>query len=111
AAAVHNAYVAFLKGDPVAARQYYSEAVLEEADRNGTFRNQFASYYRGDQNQLLRILTVEMQGDNAALVSIAIDRYSPGGLFDGGSTWTDRQTLSLVREDGQWKIDTMIFFY
>lgn len=111
AAAVHNAYVAFLKSDPETARQYYSAAVLEEADRTGTFRNQFGSYYRGNQNQRLRILAVEMRGDNAARVSIAIDRYSPGGLLDGGSIWTDRQTLSLVREDGQWKIDTLIFFY
>jgi hypothetical protein len=108
-AVVHNAYVAMLNGDVTRARQYYSTAVLESEE--SMFKNRFDTFYMGDRNQRLRILTVERQSEESALVTIALDNYSTGGLFDGGSTWTQRQTLPLVREDGSWKIDSMVFFY
>jgi hypothetical protein len=108
-AVVHNAYVAMLNGDATRARQYYSTAVLESDE--SMFRNRFDTFYMGDRNQRLRILTVERQSEESALVTIALDNYSTGGLFDGGSTWTQRQTLPLVREDGSWKINSMVFFY
>lgn len=109
-ATVRNAYVAFLNNDPTAARQYYSSQVLENAKQNGTFSH-FSTYTGANNNQRLRILDVEMRGEDEAAVTIAIDRYGSGGLFDGGSTWTERQVLPLVREDGEWKIDTLVFFY
>jgi hypothetical protein len=108
-ATVHNAYVAMLNGDITRARQYYSTAILESED--SMFKNRFDSYYVRDRNQRLRILTVERQSEEAALVTIALDNYSTGGLFDGGSTWTQRQTLPLIREEDSWKIDSMVFFY
>jgi hypothetical protein len=108
-AVVHNAYVAMLSGDVTRARQYYSTAILESEE--SMFKNRFDSFYVGDRNQRLRILTVERQSEESALVTIALDTYSTGGLFDGGSTWTQRQTLPLVREEGSWKIDSMVFFY
>jgi hypothetical protein len=111
AATVHNAYVALLKNDPITARSFYSADVLAEADRDKVFENRFSGYYGPASSQRLRILEVEMRGDEAALVTIAIDRYNSGGPFGGGSTWTEHQTISLVREDGQWKIDTAVFFY
>jgi hypothetical protein len=108
-AVVHNAYVAMLSGDANRARQYYSTAVLESEE--SMFKNRFDTFYVGDRNQRLRILMVERQSEESALVTIALDTYSTGGLFDGGSTWTQRQTLPLVREDSSWKIDSMVFFY
>jgi hypothetical protein len=109
-AAVHNAYVAYLQGDPITGRQYYSKSVLEEDDRSDLFRTRYGGYYVGDRNQRLRILSVETPTEDTALIAIAIDRYTGGGLFDSGSTWTERQTLPLVREDGSWKINTLVFF-
>jgi hypothetical protein len=108
--AVHNAYVAYLQGDPITARQYYARVVVEDDARKDIFNMRYGGYYVGDQNQRLRILDVEMLTENTALVSIAIDHYSSGGLFNGGSTWTQRHKLPLVYEDGNWKIATMIFF-
>jgi hypothetical protein len=107
-AVIHNAYVAVLNGDVTRARQYYSTRVLEDED--SMFKNRFESFYGGDLNRRLRILTVERQSEESALATIALDNYSVGGLFDSGS-WTQRQTLTLIREDGRWKIDSMIFFY
>jgi hypothetical protein len=108
-AAVYNAYLAFQKGDRNTARQSYSTAVLEADD--GLFRNQLGRIYMQERNQRLRILSVERQGDESALVTIAIDNYSGGGLFDSGSTWTQRQTIPLIREEGRWKIDSQVYFY
>ncbi|MBX3002256.1 MAG: hypothetical protein KF893_27270 [Caldilineaceae bacterium] len=108
-AVVHNVYVAFRRGDVNTARQHYSSAVLESDD--GMFKNRFDTFYPRDNNQRLRILSVEMQGEEAALVTIALDNYSTGGIFDSGSTWTQRQTISLIREDGSWKIDSQVYFY
>lgn len=110
-AAVQNAYIAFLHDDPIRARAYYSADVLADADEDGSFENRFSTYYVSTRNQRMRILDVEMREDGAALVTIAIDRYTGGGLFDSGSTWTERKTVPLVREDGQWKIDTLLLFY
>lgn len=110
AAVVHDAYVAFLKSDAATARQYYSQRIVDEADKNNTFENHF-SPYPDVRNQRLRVLEVEMQTQETALVEIAVDRYSAGGLFDSSSIWTDRYSLALIREEGQWKIDTQIFFY
>ena len=111
AAAVHNAYMAFLQNDPTRARTYYSADVLADADEDDSFENRFSTYYGSTRNQRLRILDVEMREDGSALATVAIDRYTSGGLFDSGSTWTQRQTVPLVREDGQWKIDTLLLFY
>lgn len=109
-AAVRNAYVAFRNTDPTAARRYYSSSVLADMEKNGTF-NQFHNYSDSNAEQRLRILGVEMRGADEAAVTIAIDRYSGGGLFNSGSTWTERQTVPLIREEGAWKINTLLFFY
>ncbi len=109
-AVVRNAYVAFRNNDSTAARQYYSSTVLADMEKNGTF-NQFHNYSDSNADQRLRILGVEMRGADEAAVTIAIDHYSGGGLFNSGSTWTDRQIAPLIREEGQWKINTMLFFY
>lgn len=108
-AAVHNAYVATTRGDANTARQYYSTEVLESDE--GMFRNRFDNFYPQNRNQRLRILSVERQGEDSALVTVAIDNYSAGGLFDSGSTWTQRQTIPLIREEGRWKIDSQVYFY
>jgi hypothetical protein len=108
-AAVYNAYVATRRGDANTARQHYSTKVLASDD--GMFGNRFDNFYPQQNNQRLRILSVERQDDESALVTIAIDNYSSGGIFDSGSTWTQRQTIPLIREEGRWKIDSQVYFY
>ena len=63
------------------------------------------------QSQRLRILDVDINDDkDKAYVTLAVDRFRPGGLFDSGAS-SSRRTAPLVREDGAWKIDTADLFY
>ena len=75
------------------------------------FRERFTYYDSGRSARRLRILDVDIneEGDKA-YVSVAIDNYRQGGLFDSGTS-TYRRTVPLVREDGAWKIDTDDLFY
>jgi hypothetical protein len=112
AAAVHNAYVAFLEQDPFRARQYYTEEVLANVDdKDGLGGPFFQDRFFREQSRRLRILEVQFQGDERATVTFSIDHYSGGGLFDTGSTWTMRRTVPVVQEDGHWKIASEEFFY
>lgn len=110
-AAVHNAFVAFLQRDYAKARQYYTSDVLKPADNRPSFPGESGGYYPEDSNRRLRIVDVEMTGEDEALVTISLDYYSPSGPFGGGTTWSSRRVLKVVREDGAWKIATPEFFY
>lgn len=105
AAVVHDAYLALMRNDMARARGYFSNRVLAETEKEIPFVERFA--YLRDQNTRLRILEVTMEGEDKALVTVAIDRYTPGGLFDANTIWTDRRTIPLVREADGWKIDTV----
>jgi hypothetical protein len=113
AAAVRNAYVAFLKQDFERARRYYTREVLvttaqEYGGGVGPFDRE---RYVGDRNRRLRIVHVQFQGNEHAAVTFAVDHFNSGGLFKAGSTWTDRRTVPVTREGDGWKIDTQEFFY
>lgn len=112
AAVVHDAFVAFVRNEPAIAANYYSAKVLADDENKASFAERVSYYDSNRQNQRLRILKVDIN-DDTAYVTLAIDRFRPGGLFDSGSTWTDRRTIPLVREEGAWKIDTetMDLFY
>lgn len=107
-AVVYNAYVATRYGDATKLEDLYSASVLAEEEMRW-MRNQMVS--RSDQQQRMRILRVEQLTENRALVTIAIDYYyQSGGLFNSGSSSTNRRDISVIREDGRWVIDTILYF-
>jgi hypothetical protein len=113
AAAVRNAYVAFLRRDVEKARQYYTSEVLataaqEYGDRGSPFSRE---RHIDERNRRLRIVDVQFQDNEHATVTFAVDYFQSGDLFGGGSSWTDRRTIPVVQEGGHWRIDTQEFFY
>ncbi len=110
-AAVHNAFVAFMNQDFAKARQYYTDDALESDQSERAFLGEKDIYRPNDNNQRLRIRSVKYLDDGEAVVTIAIDHYSAGGLFGGGDTWSNERVLKVVREEDGWKIDTREFFY
>lgn len=111
---VYNAFLALKTGDIATARVQYSQRVLDEAagERGyGPLRGE--SYVYGDSARRMRILNVRSDPTDAnrAYVTVAIDTYSTGGLFNSGSTWTSERTVEVVREDGAWKINVQEYFY
>ncbi len=109
-AVVHDAFLATVRNEPDVAMSHYSRDVLEDDD-NLHFRERFNYYDSGRSARRLRILDVDIseEGDKA-YVTVAIDNFHQGGLFDSGTS-TYRRTIPLVREDGAWKIDTDDLFY
>ena len=109
-AVVHDAFLAFIRNEPDVAMSHYSKKVLDD-DKNPPFRERFSYYDSGRPARRLRILDVDINEDeDKAYVSLAIDNFDQGGLFDSGTS-TDRRTVPLVREDGAWKIDTAEFLH
>jgi hypothetical protein len=110
-AVVHNAFLAFMNQDLAKARQYYTEDALAPDQSGRAFLGEKDVYRPNDDNQRLRIKSVKTIDDGEAVVIIAVDHFAPGGLFDGGDTWSREMRLKVVREEGDWKIDTPEFFY
>lgn len=109
-AVVHDAFLATVRNDPDVAMSHYSRDVLEDED-NVRFRERFNYYDSGRSSRRMRILDVDISEDgDEAYVTVAIDNFRQGGLFDSGTS-TYRRTVPLVREDGAWKIDTDDLFY
>jgi hypothetical protein len=110
---VYNAFVAVQRGDIATARAQYSQRILAEQAKNNY--DPFSGRGYIDERNARRLRIVETapnaQNPDAALVTIVIDSYYPGGLFGGGSTSSQRRALQVIREDGQWKIDTDEYFY
>ncbi len=109
-AVVHDAFLAAVRNEPDVAMSHYSRDVLEDED-NVPFRDRFNYYDSGRSARRLRILDVDINEEGGkAYVTVAIDNFHQGGLFDSGTS-TYRRTIPLVREDGAWKIDTADFLY
>jgi hypothetical protein len=109
---VYNAFLALRRGDIATARAQYSQRILEQhKDDYDPFVGR--GYVDEQMARRLRILSTEIdsQDPNKALVTIVIDSYYPGGLFSGSNTSSMRRTLQVIREDGQWKLDTDEYFY
>jgi hypothetical protein len=111
---VYNAFLALKQGDIATARAQYSAQVQEEAasDRGyGPLRGE--SYGYGDAARRLRVTNVKLdpQNPDLAYVTVAIDTYSTGGIFNSGDTWTSERTVEVIREDGAWKINAQEYFY
>jgi hypothetical protein len=112
---VTNAFIALQKGDPFKAREQYSTRVLDEMKDSGLEDPFNRTYYSdSDSVQRLRIVSVQVNENDPdeAAVTFVVDTYQRrGGPFGGGATWSNRRTVQVVREDGQWKIDTAEMFY
>lgn len=110
-AAVYNAFIALQKGDLYAAREHYSQRVLQDIAEQDY--DPFAGRGSDTTARRLRIIEVEIDPANQdrALVTFYQDTYNQGGLFGGGQTWSRKGVVETVREDGQWKIDAQEFFY
>jgi hypothetical protein len=112
AAAVHNAYAAFIRQQPEEARRYYTQQVLESVDQGKGVAGPFSrSRYPSNQSQRLRILDVQFLDNTHATVTFAVDHYVGGGLFDAGSSWTYRNSVPVLQVDGHWQINAEEFFY
>ena len=109
-AVVHDAFLAFVRNEPDIAISHHSQDMLDE-EKNEPFRERFNYYDRDRPARRLRVLDVDIDEDeDKAYVTIAIDNFHQGGLFESGTS-TRRRTVPLVREEGAWKIDTDDLFY
>ncbi|MFM7172696.1 MAG: hypothetical protein ACKO4U_06635 [Caldilinea sp.] len=111
---VYNAFLAFRKGDIATARAQYSSRVLEEvAGEAGYGPLRGESYLSDETARRLRVLQVnpDLQDAQRAYVTVAIDTYATGGLFEGGSTWSSERTVEVIRENETWKINAQEYFY
>ncbi len=105
-AAVHNLFVALLRQDSAKARAYLSARALEQINKQGLPFPDLPGIYLGDRtNVRVRILEVEQVEPDKAEVTVAIDHFSSGGFLGEGEVWTQTETLTVVREDGVWKVD------
>lgn len=112
AAPVYNAYIAVQRGDAAAARAQFTADALDEHDKRGYDPiAQNISFYANDQgSRRVRIVQVQEETPDQALVTIIEDTYSGGGLF-GRSTWSNQRVIRVTRVDGVWKIDDPNMFY
>lgn len=111
---VYNAFLALKQNDVARARTQYSAQVLKEASSStgyGPLRGE--TYYYGDVARRLRVIDVKPDPQDAdrAYITVAIDTYTTGGLFNSGDSWTSERTVEVIREDGVWKINTQEYFY
>lgn len=111
---IYNAFLALKQGDIAMARAQYSTQVLKEAASEtgyGPLHGEAFSY--GDAARRLRVTGVKLdpQDANRAYVTVAIDTYTTGGLFNSGDTWTSERTVEVIREDSGWKINAQEYFY
>jgi len=111
---IYNAFLALQQGDIPMARAQYSAQVLKEAASDtgyGPLHGDAYSY--GDVARRLRVTNVKVdpQDANRAYVTVAIDTYTTGGIFNSGNTWTTERTVEVIREDGAWKINAQEYFW
>lgn len=111
---VYNAFLALQNGDLATARAQYSDKVLEEASGEtgyGPLRGESYGYDETARRLRVTAVKVDPQDPARAYVSVAIDTYSTGGIFNSGSTWTSERTVEVIREEGAWKINAQEYFY
>ena len=113
---VVNAFLAYQDGDIPKARAQYSKEVLARVDdaEGGGYGPLRGEYYgSADANRRLRVLKEQLDDTNPdrAYVTVAIDTYNTGGLFNRGDTWSSERVVEVVREDGAWKINGEEYFY
>lgn len=115
------AYVeAIQRNDPEQVRALLSSRTRTELERREQepfydFSSELTSASEGLRTARVRIVRVE-QSNGRARVTLTVERSSadlkpgfPLPNVDGG-TYSYQQTLDLVQEGGEWKIDRLIFY-
>lgn len=112
-APVVNAFLALQQGDLAKARQQYSQAVLDQVEKDPGYGPLRGQGYYSEPSRRLRVTETRIDPDNPdrAYVTAAVDNYSTGGLFSSGSTYTSERVVEVVRQDGAWKINVEEYFY
>ncbi|MFN3335962.1 MAG: nuclear transport factor 2 family protein [Thermomicrobium sp.] len=120
-AAVVSYVEALQAGDPERVRAALSMRAQQELERREQLEiyYDFAAEVRGASESLrdarVRIDHVKRR-DGRATVTVTIERTAadiqPGFPFPslGGGTFRYQRTLTLVREDGAWKVDELAFY-
>lgn len=110
---VVNAFLALQNGDLATARQQYSAQALKDSEDDKGYGPLRGEPYYGDSARRMRLLSTRVDPNDSAraYVTVALDTYATGGLFNSGSTWTTERIVEVVREDGTWKINTQEYFY
>lgn len=110
---VYNAFLALQRGDVTTARAQYSQRLLAEQAKSNFDPFTGRGYTNDSTSRRLRIeeTTIDADDPNRALVTIVVDTYYPGGLFDSGNTSSMQRTVQVVREANGWKLDTDEYFY
>jgi len=106
---VHDAFVAFLQQDSVRMKSYFSQRVRDAFEQNDRWPN--LDYFPDSSSRRMRIERVEMISEDRATVAIVVDNYNRGGFLAQSNVWSSRQTLTLIREEDHWKIDSENFYF
>lgn len=95
--------LAVLRGDGERAWELLAESARANADRDEFLAR--VGHWRGSSDRSER-LTVEVEEIDADRARVELTRThgSSGGLFNFGETYSTRNTVRLVRQDGQWRI-------
>ncbi|HXF85842.1 MAG TPA: hypothetical protein VNK49_10695 [Anaerolineales bacterium] len=100
---VHNYVVALLRKDYEKAYRYLAEQEYKPTYEQ--FRQSFLNGYINPENLALEIGKSEIIGDTAS-VEVALI-YAPSDPFSMG--WRDPQRATLVKQNGAWKLTSMIY--
>ncbi|GEM_PF-4388836 len=107
-AAVHNLVVATVQEDRERLRELVTQETLEWWAEQEAIRPMpplpELPLWGNWEDMRVRILRVEPVDPDKVQVTLAIDRFRSGGLFDS-NVWTETVVLTVVREDGRWKVD------
>ena len=99
--ALQRYFVAFEEGDYEAAYEYFSERVKEQMSVDD-FRRSIGMYGSPPGGQRVLFQGTSGEGDRVR-VELVVEYFYDDG-FGGGSSSQPRQ-VSMVREDGEWRID------
>jgi hypothetical protein len=96
---------AFERGDYAASYASFSKAIRDSTSES-EYRTAVGQYgiYDGVQGSRVLFDRTSGSGDRVVL-HLIVEQYSGGGPFGGGEVYRSSRQISMVREDGTWKID------
>jgi len=101
---VQRYLAAFEDGDYPAAYGYFSQGIRDGMDEDTYERSVRDFGYAFDGSRRVLFDRTELDGDRAT-VHLTVEEYYSGGPFGAGDTYRSSRTITLVREDGAWRID------
>jgi hypothetical protein len=101
---VQRYLAAFEDGDYPAAYGYFSQTIREGMDEATYERSVREFGYAYDVSRRVLFDRTTLNGDRAT-VHLTVEEYYSGGPFGAGDTYRSSRMITLVREDGAWRID------